>query len=110
MRVAVNLVANNTRHLAGALRSAARQEIERTVYDIEARAKVLCPVDTGNLRNSITGVMNSDTSGAVYTVVEYSIYVEYGTYRMSAQPYMTPAAEQARPRFLAALQNLERHV
>lgn len=40
-----------------------------------------CPVDTGNLRSSITKkVVNEDKAVYVGTNVEYGVYVEYGDY------------------------------
>lgn len=46
----------------------------------ERYAKRLCPVDTGNLRNSISSKVDKDEL-AVYigTDVEYAVYVEMGT-------------------------------
>lgn len=49
---------------------------------IQAEAKLLCPVDHGELRGSIrTQVMEQDgrTMGAVYTNKAYAQYVEFGT-------------------------------
>ena len=59
----------------------------------EGYAKRLCPVDTGRLRNSITHALDSG-GRAVYvgTNVEYAPYVELGTARQKAQPYLRPAA------------------
>lgn len=68
------------------------EEIEKCCYEIQKEAKYLVPVDTGNLRNSITTEVNG-LSGEVGTEVEYSIFVEYGTIHMSAQPFMIPALE-----------------
>ena len=45
---------------------------------VENEAKRLCPVDTGDLRNSITHEVN-DGVGIVGTNKEYAPYVEYGT-------------------------------
>lgn len=58
----------------------------------EGYAKLNCPVDTGRLRNSITHERD-DEEGQVQigTNVEYAPYVEYGTSRMKAQPYLEPA-------------------
>lgn len=58
----------------------------------ERYAKQLCPVDTGRLRNSITHQVSLGES-AVYigTNVEYAPYVELGTHRQKAQPYIRPA-------------------
>lgn len=58
----------------------------------EGYAKRLCPVDTGRLRNSITHTTDGD-SAYVGTNVEYAPYVELGTSRTRAQPYLRPAVE-----------------
>lgn len=66
--------------------------IEKTAVRIESRAKYFCPVDTGRLRASITHEIGSDKLSAVIgTNVEYSMYVEFGTRKMKAQPYLRPA-------------------
>ncbi len=57
----------------------------------EKHAKALCPVDTGNLRNSITHTTDED-SAYIGTNVEYAPYVELGTSRQKAQPFLRPAA------------------
>ena len=45
---------------------------------VENDAKLKCPVDTGQLRQSITHRIEG-TTGIVGTNVEYAPYVEYGT-------------------------------
>ena len=60
--------------------AAVLRALEKCGLTAEGYAKMLCPVDTGNLRNSITHqvVANED---AVYigTNSEYAAYVELGT-------------------------------
>lgn len=56
----------------------------------EGYAKRLCPVDTGNLRNSITHTQSGDAE-YIGTNVEYAPYVEMGTTRTRAQPFIKPA-------------------
>lgn len=60
---------------------------------VEADAKAMCPVDTGELRKSITSEV-SGTTGVVGTNKEYAMYVEFGTYKMAAQPYLVPALKE----------------
>lgn len=73
--------------------------IDRALEEIgmaaEGYAKRACPVDTGNLRNSIAHAVES-AEDAVYvgTNVEYAPYVELGTRRMAAQPFLRPAATE----------------
>ena len=50
--------------------------------------------DTGDLYNSIeAGLINSTTS-YVRDGVSYGVYNEFGTYKMAARPFFTPAIEQ----------------
>lgn len=49
---------------------------------------VMGAVDTGRLRRSIEGDDNGTDTAYVGTNVEYAPYVEYGTSRMSARPYL----------------------
>ena len=59
----------------------------------ETYAKQICPVDTGNLRNSITHKQMDENTEVIGTNVEYAPYVELGTRKSKAQPYLRPAAE-----------------
>lgn len=58
----------------------------------EAYATDYCPVDTGRLQASISYDTDDDTM-YLGTNVEYAPYVEMGTSRMDAQPYLRPAIE-----------------
>ena len=59
----------------------------------EGYAKLKCPVDTGRLRNSITHATQDDVE-YIGTNVEYAAYVEFGTSKMGARPYIKPAATE----------------
>ena len=51
-------------------------------------------VITGRLRNSITHVIDGgEPSVSIGTNVEYAAYVEYGTSKSKAKPYLRPAAQ-----------------
>ena len=50
-------------------------------------AKSLCPVDTGRLQPSI----NVQPAGNISADTEYAVFVEFGTSKMAAQPYLVPA-------------------
>ncbi len=77
----------------------------KAAQDIEAGAKALARVDTGNMRNSINS-RGSGLTWLVHSPAEYSIFNEYGTYKMGAQPFMTPATEAVKPSYLAAMGRL----
>lgn len=59
--------------------TAVTQSIERACLLVEGTAKELCPVDDGQLRQSITSEMINELTGAVGTNVEYAPYVHQGT-------------------------------
>lgn len=58
-------------------------------------ATLLCPVDTGRLRASISNDINeAELYAYIGTNVEYAKYVEEGTSRTAAQPFLKPAVER----------------
>ena len=102
------------------------QIIRRLAFEIEGDAKQNAPYDTTALRNSIyTVTANEDNyqqaSGAaqekrpgvqtephpkpnegearVGPCVDYAAYQEFGTSKMPAHPYLTPAFEKVRGKF-----------
>ncbi|WP_187443522.1 HK97-gp10 family putative phage morphogenesis protein [Rossellomorea aquimaris] len=80
----------------------------------EGQAKSLAPVGQyddgrvgGNLRGSITHQVNEGKrSVEIGTNVDYSIFVEKGTSRMSPQPYLTPAVEGNKEQIKALAERL----
>lgn len=72
--------------------SNAKQEITKAVYDTpESKSGY---IRTGRLRNSITyGVDTEEPAVYVGTNVEYGPYVELGTSKMKARPFLKPAVE-----------------
>ena len=105
-----------------------RKDIGRRIaFEIESEAKQLAPVDTSALRNSIYTVTQDEDNYAsasaaakgkrgdiqteahpsptgniianVGPCVEYAEYVELGTSRMAAQPYLTPAVEKVAQKY-----------
>lgn len=85
----------------------AQQVVAKAALDVEARAKVFAPVDTGALMNSIGADVAADSlSAEIGPTVHYGAYVEYGTSRMAPQPYMSPALDAVAPGFVAAMESL----
>lgn len=82
--------------------------LKKTALDIEADAKGLAPVDTGNLRNSIsTSFAGDGRFGAIAAEVgptaEYGVYQEYGTSTQPGTPFLGPAYDQRIGPFTDAL-------
>lgn len=85
-------------------RAAIKRGLEMVGMAAEGHAKAKCPVDTGRLRNSITHTALGDDVEAIGTNVEYGRYVELGTSRQEAQPFLRPAAEDHGAEYRAILQ------
>lgn len=83
----------------------ARLIVAKTARDIEADAKQMAPVDTGNLKGSIS----SDVRGLEATIgptASYGVFLETGTSRMAPQPYMGPATDRRQGPFEQAMGRL----
>lgn len=85
---------DNSAEVIEAKNAAIARALEAMGLQAEGYAKMLAPVDTGRLRNSLTHDARPGEE-AVYigTNVEYAPYVEYGTRRSRAQPYLEPAIQ-----------------
>jgi HK97 gp10 family phage protein len=112
-----------------------RLQIERSAINIEREAKNLCPVDDQILRPSIAKTVTASDSGRVLeaevgTSVEYAPFVEFGTgsgvsvpagqeeFAMQfkgktgrkrnypARPFLFPAWEKERPKFINAMEDI----
>lgn len=90
---------SNANYYSDQVQSAVDRALEIIGGKAESYAKMLCPVDTGNLRNSITHEQENETTEVIGTSVEYAPYVELGTVKMAARPYLRPAAEGHVPEY-----------
>lgn len=81
----------------------------------ETYAKQLAPVGTpestgipgyhgGTLRNSITHEQWDEKTEVIGSTVDYSKFVELGTYKMKARPFLRPAAENHGAEYKAVIE------
>ena len=75
-----------------AIRIAVRDE----ALNIERTAKEFVPVDTGRLKTSIQTDLTALLAGLTFSAivgspVKYAPFVEFGTRKMTSQPYLYPA-------------------
>lgn len=85
-------VESHVKELTAEMESKIPAILEKCGLVAEGYAKRLCPVDTGNLRNSITHVVvPGESTVYIGTNVYYGPYVEMGTVRTKAQPFIKPA-------------------
>ena len=90
MNITVQL--DNTDRVLSSFESAMLTALEEMGLVAQGYAQDLCPVDTGRLVSSIKhGVISDEKCAYIGTNVEYAAYVELGTSRMAAQPYLKPA-------------------
>ena len=65
---------------------------------IERDAKLECPVDTGRLRNDISHKIidsgTNDPKAEIGNSLRYAPFVEQGTSKQAAQPFLRPAFEK----------------
>jgi HK97 gp10 family phage protein len=74
------------------------KDLARRAVKVESTAKRLCPVRTGRLRASITHQISRDEQGLLAVIgsnVTYSKFVELGTWKLSARPFLRPALREA---------------
>lgn len=95
-------VTSHAAEVLEALRQRKLIALEACGLAAERYAMLKVPVDTGNLKNSITHTVDGDTA-YIGTNVEYAVYVEMGTGRramyggnqtlpgMAPRPYLKPA-------------------
>ena len=91
----VSVIRDNTGQVVDGIDSAIGAALEKIGLLAENYAERKCPVDTGNLRGSIAHeVDTADNAVYIGTNVEYAPYVELGTSRQEAQPFLRPAASE----------------
>jgi HK97 gp10 family phage protein len=93
---------NKFPEIGSRMRAMLSAAVRKTAFDLEANAKDVVPVKTGNLKNSIQTETKGDLNADVRVGAEYGIYVEYGTRKMSARPFLRPAAEKVKDEFVEA--------
>ena len=84
------------------------KEIKLSALRVERRAKKNAPWDTGWLSNNIYANNIGFLQAEVISPVEYSIFLEYGTRYMFAQPFLFPAVGADWPLFQKRLTKLVR--
>lgn len=84
-------IQDNSKEVSAAIKAALLRGLEKCGLVAEGYAKKLCPVDTGNLRNSITHVVDEDEPAAIIgTNNSYAAYVCLGTGKYAEGGRPTP--------------------
>ena len=79
MGSSIRIEIDNADAVIRASRDQIKKALEECGLTAERYAKEKCPVDTGNLRNSITHQMDGDNKVLIGSNTSYAAYVELGT-------------------------------
>ena len=105
--VTLRVVSNRIPTVKASLKPLLAAEVQKAAFRIEAASKAKVPVKTATLQRSIHTVMSNDgMTATVGPSVFYAIFVEFGTRRMGARPYMRPAADAVLPGFVGVVRAL----
>lgn len=102
----VRIIRSNWGRTHQALRLDVRMRVKNVAEAIRDNARILAPVGTewehsppfypGYLRDNIVVQMVNQFAWIVVANAFYSPYVELGTYKMEAQPFLLPAYQKVR--------------
>lgn len=101
--ISVRVASNRFPGMSAKLNAGLRAQVQDTGGEVRDGAKARSRVDTGEMRAGWEFHMTGDLSGEVSNPVPHTIYNEYGTVHMSAQPMAHPAADAATPGFVAGV-------
>lgn len=80
--------------------------LAKSAFDCQARAQQNAPVDTGFLKNSVHTIKVDETHYIVVVGASYGIFVELGTHKQRAQPFLFPAFVTTSKQARAILQKI----
>lgn len=73
--------------------------VDHAIHDAENICRREAPIDTGNLRRSIHKNKPKKCQGELKSHgAPYWVYVQYGTSKMSANPFVTRTARKVKPK------------
>lgn len=89
-------------------REAVSKELNRSSLRVEKKAREYAPYDTGWLSLNIYSYQDAMLRFKVVSPAHYSIYLELGTRKMLAQPFMEPALREEYPILMSNLKRMFR--
>ena len=108
MKITLSGVDGLLKALSGAeVKSKVSKAVQKNGAQMHKAALRNVPVDTGHLKRSIT-LETDSTTATVQEHTDYGIYVEMGTRKMAAQPYIKPAFNSVKDTFISDLRKAVR--
>lgn len=99
--ISVTVDTRELERITGNLDGATDAVVRELAFEVDGWAKTFAPVDTGALRDSIDTQPMNNAWYRIAPHVDYAIYQEFGTYKMAAHPFLTPAAERVMSKFMS---------
>lgn len=105
----MNKLAADLSGAEGRIGPVVKKVVAKITLDVERDAKAAAPVDVGNLKNSIghSDLRSIGSEGSIEAEVgptaDYGVWVELGTSKMAAQPYLGPALDRHQAPFAQAV-------
>lgn len=92
MALDIVIVYNRIPALIAYVESQARAAVVKNANLIKMKAKEFAPKKTGFLASSIIVVsIEAGKDAEIHVLAPYALFVEVGTYKMAARPYLAPA-------------------
>lgn len=78
-----------------------KEVVRNNGAEMENKMKRKAAVDTGFMRRSVNMTLHENgMTVSVMPTAHYSVYVEYGTRKMSAQPFVRPSYHEQKQQFI----------
>lgn len=100
----ISAIVKNLELVGEAIESSAIDAQMKAALEVEREAVLIVQVDTGRLKNSVDvqkvgDVVEVGSGVKAGTRVNYAHFVEFGTSRSRAYPFMRPAVEKVRSKY-----------
>ena len=99
IKVKTNVEYNHFPSIVKNIRSESPKNVQNFCERVVEEAKLLCPVRTGFLRDSIVATQQDDNHWDAEVGAPYGAWQEYGTRFFAPHPYMVPAVQHIAAEF-----------
>lgn len=103
MKISLRVTSNKLPTLARRVPERTHEVVAASLERVAEGCRRRSRVDEGEMRDGWAVAFEGPTDGRVFNDVPHTIFNEYGTVHMSAQPMLAPSIDEERPRFVAEL-------
>ena len=107
VRMEVKVIRNDFPAIPGRMQRAAGKRIHAAGFRVQGGAQMRSRVDLGTMRAGWLNRPSGPLTTIIANPVGHTIYNEFGTRKMSAQPMIRPEMEAEPPRLIASFQGIE---